>query len=93
MFRRCLGEEIKWGKMPENGKYSIAGISMFDVNQGYLGNCWLLASMAAAAAPQADQVFNHCINLDKNEKANPDQGYCFNFYKLNKWHPVRVSRI
>ena len=88
-----MGEKFKWGKMPEDGKYSIDGMSMFDIVQGGLGNCWFLASMGAAAAPQARHVFNHCTNFEKNNTANPDQGYVYNFYKLNKWHSVKVSLI
>ena len=84
---------IDWRPMPRGSNYILDGFSMFDVNQGDVGNCWMLASVAACASPNARKVFNHCLNFDKNNRTTPEQGFYFSFYKLNKWHTVRVSTI
>ena len=46
----------------------VGGASRFDVQQGYLGNCWLLASVASLTVHKKllEKVVPHDQNFDDN---------------------------
>ena len=64
------------------------GISVDDINQGYIGNCWFMAA-ASAIAEKPDRLESVFLNTDN--EMNAEGIYAVNFYALGVPHTVVVD--
>ena len=64
------------------------GISVDDVNQGYIGNCWFMAA-ASAIAEKPGRLESVFLNTDT--QLNDKGIYAVNFYALGVPHTVVVD--
>ncbi|VUZ47793.1 unnamed protein product [Hymenolepis diminuta] len=92
-YSMAAPREIEWKRPSEicnNPKFVSGGRSRFDVRQGELGDCWLLAAVANLA--MYDDLLNQVIppNQDFN---SPD--YCgafrFLFWRFGEWVEVVID--
>lgn len=69
----------------------VGGASRFDIKQGELGDCWLLAAVACLS--QFPDLLNRVI--PPNQSFSKDEGYCgifrFNFWVFGKWTEVVID--
>ncbi|CAI9730197.1 calpain-9-like isoform X2 [Octopus vulgaris] len=78
-WRRCSALSKLTGIQP---KFFVDGIGGFDVQQGQLGDSWLLAAIACLATPGCSTLFHRVIPLNQSFHVND---YCGAFY-FNFWH-------
>ncbi|XP_076441733.1 calpain-9-like isoform X2 [Babylonia areolata] len=91
-YSRRSGRRLEWRRPPEicsDPEWISAGASRFDVRQGELGDCWLLAAVASLTCNQ--KLFSKVVPPDQNFS----QGYCgvfrFNFWHQGDWTEVVVD--
>ncbi|XP_074662956.1 calpain-9-like isoform X2 [Tubulanus polymorphus] len=79
------------GEIVNNPQLFVGGASRFDVKQGQLGDCWLLAAVASLSLHPAllARVVPHDQTFDRNK------GYCgvfhFQFWQFGEWVDVIVD--
>ena len=66
-------------------------VDRFDINQGELGNCWFLATVANLAEDK--ESFKRVVPDDNLKYAfDKDKGYCgmfrFRFFRFGEWVEV-----
>jgi len=92
-FRRKNGTyndaAIEW-TAPENPQFIVDGMSMNDIKQNGIGDCWFLASLASLA--QRNERVSFVIQKQRNEQATPDMGYVFKFFRMGKWMSYKVDK-
>ena len=80
----CLGQELV-----EKPCMFVDGASRLDINQGMLGDCWMLAAIAALT--QFPSLFERVLPSGQEF----DQEYCgaflFNFWHEGKWIEVIID--
>ncbi|XP_074552961.1 calpain-1 catalytic subunit-like [Halichoeres trimaculatus] len=83
---------IVWRRPRElvsNPRFIVDGVSRFDFGQGSVGDCWLLASIAALTFQK--YVFSRVVILEQSF----DEGYCglfhFRFWRHGRWVDVVVD--
>lgn len=78
-------------KLCESPHMFVDGADRFDVNQGELGDCWLLAALASLAM---DHDLLHQV-MDPNQSFQEENGYCgifrFRFWQYGEWIEVVVD--
>ena len=85
---------VEWRRASEiytGEQYSLfgeTGISVRDVNQGWIGNCWFMSS-ASALAEVPGRIERMFLNTDN--KVNEHGIYGVNFYTLGIKHTVLVD--
>ena len=85
---------VEWRRASEifsGDQYSLfgeTGISVRDVNQGWIGNCWFMSS-ASALAEVPGRIERMFLNTDN--KVNEHGIYGVNFYTLGIKHTVLVD--
>ncbi|XP_059154720.1 calpain-B-like isoform X2 [Physella acuta] len=91
-FSRSPPRPFEWKRPHEicgNPEWISAGASRFDVKQGELGDCWLLAAVASLTCNQ--KLFDHVV--EPNQSFTSD--YCglfkFNFWHQGDWQEVVVD--
>lgn len=91
-FSRRVDRHIEWLRPMEfadNPQFFVDGYSRFDVQQGELGDCWLLA--AAATLTQDSKMFFHVVPEDNSF----DENYCgifhFRFWQYGHWVDVVID--
>lgn len=74
--------------MGSNGTLFGDGISVDDINQGYIGNCWFMAAASALAEVpgRLESVF-----LNTDNALNAQGVYAVNLYALGVPHTVVVD--
>jgi len=69
----------------------VDGADRFDINQGELGDCWLLAALASLAM---DHMLLHKV-MDPRQSFQSENGYCgifrFRFWQYGEWVDVVVD--
>eukprot|EP00768_Dysnectes_brevis_P005990 gnl/Dysnectes_brevis/4555_a6173_453.p1 GENE.gnl/Dysnectes_brevis/4555_a6173_453~~gnl/Dysnectes_brevis/4555_a6173_453.p1 ORF type:complete len:683 (-),score=209.14 gnl/Dysnectes_brevis/4555_a6173_453:105-2153(-) len=73
------------------GKHGQFGVSLTDVNQGGVGNCWMCAQLSAIATYPA--YIYHCFYPGKEYmgKINPHGVYAMRIHRRGKWYWVLVD--
>lgn len=76
----------------EKAEFVVGGASRLDINQGMLGDCWLLAAIASLTGEE--KLMNKVIRLDKYDKFG-SPGYCgafqFNIWQDGHWEEVIID--
>ncbi|KRZ73507.1 Calpain clp-1 [Trichinella papuae] len=91
-FNRRSFENVEWmrpGEFCQEPQLFIEGHSRFDVIQGELGDCWLLA--AAAALTLRDELFYRVVPPDQSFTENYAGIFHFQFWRYGKWIDVVID--
>lgn len=92
MFSRRPDRYIEWlrpGDIVDDPQFFVEGYSRFDVQQGELGDCWLLA--AAANLTQDSKLFFRVIPPDQDFQENYAGIFHFKFWQYGKWVEVVID--
>jgi calpain, invertebrate len=92
-FKERLPIKIEWKRPREfcpNPEFITGGASRFDVRQGQLGDCWLLASIASLSMHQ--ELFSRVVSSDQTFSSGDYCGmFRFNFWSFGEWKEVVVD--
>lgn len=92
MFSRRPDRHYEWlrpHEICENPEFFVEGFSRFDVQQGELGDCWLLA--ACANLTQDQKMFLRVVPED-NSFEDDYAGIChFRFWQYGRWVDVVID--
>ncbi|KRX84405.1 Calpain clp-1 [Trichinella sp. T6] len=91
-FSRRSFENVEWmrpGEFCQEPQLFVEGHSRFDVIQGELGDCWLLA--AAAALTMRDELFYRVVPPDQSFTENYAGIFHFQFWRYDKWIDVVID--
>ena len=72
-----------------NPKFFVDSSSRFDVEQGSLGDCWLLAAMSAIAMRK--DLLDQVVFPDQTFGPNYDGSFRFKFYHFGEWHEIIID--
>lgn len=92
MYSRRPDRPIQWLRpmeMVDNPQFFVEGYSRFDVQQGELGDCWLLA--AAANLTQLPKLFFRVVPEDQSFSENYAGVFHFRFWQYGKWTEVVID--
>ncbi|XP_068144740.1 calpain-A [Drosophila tropicalis] len=92
MFSRRPDRHIEWlrpHEIAENPQFFVEGYSRFDVQQGELGDCWLLA--ATANLTQESNLFFRVIPPEQSFEERYAGIFHFRFWQYGKWVDVIVD--
>ncbi|XP_004536305.1 calpain-B [Ceratitis capitata] len=92
MFSRRPDRYIEWlrpHEITDDPQFFVDGYSRFDVQQGELGDCWLLA--AAANLTSDPNLFFRVVPPDQNFEENYAGIFHFCFWQYGKWIEVVVD--
>ncbi|KAH8398927.1 hypothetical protein KR222_005072 [Zaprionus bogoriensis] len=92
LFSRRPDRHIEWMRpheIVENPQFFVEGYSRFDVQQGELGDCWLLA--ATANLTQEPNLFFRVIPPEQNFEESYAGIFHFHFWQYGKWVDVIVD--
>ena len=88
-YSRPPPKPFEWkrpNELCDDPKMFVKGASRFDVKQGELGDCWLLAAVASLA--QHKQVLYQVVDEDEHFENGV---VCFKFWQYGKWEEVLVD--
>lgn len=95
-YSKSPPKPFEWKRPSEitpDAQFIVGGASRFDVQQGELGDCWLLAATSCLCMHQ--DLFNKVVPSEDNHSFNPAEGYCgifrFRFWTFGKWTEVVVD--
>ncbi|KAM8712565.1 hypothetical protein ACLKA7_012977 [Drosophila subpalustris] len=92
MFSRRPDRHIEWlrpHEIVDNPQFFVEGYSRFDVQQGELGDCWLLA--ATANLTQESNLFFRVIPPEQSFEENYAGIFHFRFWQYGKWVDVIID--
>lgn len=76
----------------DKAKMVVGGASRLDINQGMLGDCWLLAAIASLT--QEEKLMNKVLDLDNLDDFS-SSSYCgafkFNVWQDGEWTEVIID--
>jgi len=84
------GQPVEWTE-PSAPEFVRDGMSINDIKQNAIGDCWFLASLSSLASRRERVSF--VIQKKRNETADPEAGYEFKFYKMGKWVTFKVDKF
>ncbi|KAL5008896.1 hypothetical protein ScPMuIL_014477 [Solemya velum] len=98
-FSRVPPFRFEWKRPREIASYYRAkpnffsdGASRFDVQQGRLGDCWVLAAIACLTSPDHKELFRRVVPADQGFHDGSYAGiFRFNFWHFGKWVEVVVD--
>ena len=74
----------------ENPQFFVEGASRFDVNQGELGDCWLMAAIANLTLNES--YFQRVVPQDQNFSDGSCAGiFHFRFWQYGQWIDVVID--
>ena len=86
-------QNITWKRASElvhNPKFIVDGATRFDINQGELGNCWVLASIASLTMKK--KLFTKVVPNDQSFGEEDYAGiFHFRFWQADKWVDVVID--
>uniref|UniRef100_A0A0N5AK69 Calpain catalytic domain-containing protein n=1 Tax=Syphacia muris TaxID=451379 RepID=A0A0N5AK69_9BILA len=85
-------EYLRWlrpNEIVENPRFFVAGQSRFDVIQGSIGDCYLIASVATLAMHPA--LFYRVVPMDQSFTENYAGIFHFQFWYFGKWTDVVID--
>ncbi|VDM47638.1 unnamed protein product [Toxocara canis] len=91
-FSKRPPKVIEWrrpGKIVRNPQLIYGGHSRFDVVQGELGDCWLLASVANLTL--RDELFHRVVPPDQSFTENYAGIFHFHFWQYGRWVDVVID--
>jgi len=91
-FSRRSGRQFEWlrpTEMVDDAQLFVEGASRFDVQQGELGDCWLLAAMANLTLNQ--RLFHQVVPEDQSFTDNYAGIFHFRFWRYGSWVDVVVD--
>ncbi|XP_074598360.1 calpain-9-like isoform X2 [Brevipalpus obovatus] len=86
------GMQFKWMRpkdLVSDPKFILEGASRFDVMQGELGDCWLLAAVANLTLNQ--KLFHRVVPHDQSFGSNYAGIFHFRFWQYGKWIDIVVD--
>ncbi|SPP73144.1 calpain-A isoform X1 [Drosophila guanche] len=92
MFSRRPDRHIEWlrpHEIADNPQFFVEGFSRFDVQQGELGDCWLLA--ATANLTQESNLFFRVVPPEQSFEENYAGIFHFRFWQYGKWVDVTID--
>lgn len=94
LYSRRPERKYEWLRPTEiskNPQFFVDGYSRFDIKQGELGDCWLLA--AAANLTQDEKMFLKVVPSDNNDSFQRNYAgiFHFNFWQYGKWVEVIID--
>lgn len=92
MFSRRPNRPVQWLRpmeMVDNPQFFVEGYSRFDVQQGELGDCWLLA--AAANLTQLPKLFFRVVPEDQDFENKYAGVFHFKFWQYGEWVEVIID--
>ncbi|XP_063418654.1 calpain-9-like [Mytilus trossulus] len=101
-YSRTLPYRIEWKRPYEiSATYrlkpnffvdTLDSASRFDVNQGELGDCWVLSAIACLTSPDHRELFRRVVPADQGFQDGWYAGiFRFNFWHFGKWVEVVVD--
>lgn len=91
-YSRRPDRRIEWKRpmeIADEPQFFVEGYSRFDVQQGELGDCWLLA--AAATLTQDQKLFFRVVCDDNSFEENYAGIFHFRFWQYGKWVDVVID--
>uniref|UniRef100_A0A1B0GLJ6 Calpain catalytic domain-containing protein n=1 Tax=Lutzomyia longipalpis TaxID=7200 RepID=A0A1B0GLJ6_LUTLO len=92
MFSRRPDRYVEWRRpmeIADDPQFFVEGYSRFDVQQGELGDCWLLA--AAANLTQDPKLFFRVVPEDQNFTDDYVGIFHFRFWQYGRWIDVVID--
>lgn len=95
-YTRTAPRNIRWKRPHEicaNPKFIVDDVSRFDLDQGYLGNCWFIA--AVSMVTQRPLIFEFLIPSDQSFDPNESYNglFHFRFWQFGKWYDVIIDDL
>lgn len=95
-YTKSPPRNIRWKRPHEicsNPQFIVDDASRFDLDQGYLGNCWFIA--AVSTITQRPLIFQHVIPSDQSFNFNENYNglFHFRFWQFGKWYDVVVDDL
>ncbi|GAB0096124.1 Calpain-B [Sergentomyia squamirostris] len=92
MFSRRPDRYVEWRRpmeIADDAQFFVEGYSRFDVQQGELGDCWLLA--AAANLTQDPKLFFRVVPEDQSFQEDYAGIFHFRFWQYGRWIDVVID--
>jgi len=92
LFFSKSARDIEWlrpGQLTENPRLMEGGADRFDINQGELGDCWLLAAIANLTMNK--KVRSRVVHLDQSFSEMYAGIFHFRFWQYGEWVDVVID--
>ena len=88
-------QDVRWeraSKLVENPTFFVDGASRFDIKQGGVGNCWMLASLANLTLNK--KLFQKVVPLNQSFDKDEYTGiFHFQFWHYGEWVDVEYDEV
>ncbi|XP_039279357.1 calpain-A isoform X2 [Nilaparvata lugens] len=91
-FSKSLNRPIEWKRpmeIADDPQFFVEGATRFDVQQGELGDCWLLA--AVANLTMDEHLFQQVVPNDQSFQDNYAGIFHFRFWQYGRWVDVVID--